>query len=138
MLLDEDFEELLLTEDMLEVIDDRLDELDTLLVEETLMDAALDDATDMDEMLLDMELVTLLELEDAMLTTLLEEALDGSDEVSDELLLMFPDALDELTTPEPPEHADVNADASNSHAITHARRLRMVTASTTLIVQFAE
>jgi hypothetical protein len=91
----------------------------------------------MDDMLLDVELATLLTLEEELLARLLDEALDGCEDINEELLLMFPDALDELTAPEPPVHAAVNTVAINTDAIPHARRPRMFTAFTTLTVQFA-
>ena len=66
-------------------------------------------------MLLDMTLVAVL-LEDE-----LDIELDGCDETSDELLLVFPVVLEELIAPEPPLHAhaiaDIHATASINRSL---------------------
>jgi hypothetical protein len=103
-----DEEELVLLEVRL---DDEADDIDDVLLDAallTLLDVLLDDADDIDDMLPDDELLeTLLVLDsedrDEALDALLDEVFDDFDEVANELLtLPLPAALDELLATVPP------------------------------------
>jgi len=119
--IDDAEEELVLLE-LLEALleDDAEDTDDDLLLDDkllALLDVLLDDAADdiedeFDDMLLDdelLELITmllLLDIDEALetLEALLNDMLDDTDEVTEELLPL-PAALDELLATEPPVHA---------------------------------
>ena len=126
----DDAEEELVLLELLDALleDDAEDTDDDLLLDDkllALLDVLLDDAADdiedeFDDMLLDdelLELITtllLLDMDDALetLDALLNDMLDDTDEVTEELLPL-PAALDELLATDPPVQALIDRHASN-------------------------